>query len=55
MSVDDLAAYLVLPKQTIYRWQQTGTGPTPFRVGRYLRWAREDVDRWLREQKVAVR
>lgn len=50
LSVDELAAYLGVPKATIYNWSHTGSGPTSIRVGRYLRFRVADVERWLDSQ-----
>jgi excisionase family DNA binding protein len=46
-SVEELADYLGVPVNTIYKWRQTGEGPRGYRVGKYLRFAREDVAAWL--------
>lgn len=37
-TIDDVANYLGVPKQTIYSWRHTGYGPKGFRVGKHLRW-----------------
>jgi excisionase family DNA binding protein len=47
MTIDELAAYLQVSDQTIYQWRRRGAGPRGFRVGRYVRFRREDVDAWL--------
>lgn len=47
LTVDDLAQYLSVPRQTIYRWNHTGDGPPPLKVGRHRRYRRRDVERWL--------
>jgi excisionase family DNA binding protein len=51
MSVDDLADYLAIPVQTVYKQRAEGTGPPGYRVGRYVRWKRSEVDAWLDKQK----
>ncbi|WP_342795432.1 helix-turn-helix domain-containing protein [Euzebya pacifica] len=35
ISVDELAAYLGLPKQTIYDWRVSGKGPQGYRIGKH--------------------
>ena len=45
-TVDDLAAYLNLPKRTIYKLAQEGKIPG-HKVGRHWRFHREVIDRWL--------
>lgn len=50
MTADELAEYLGVPVGTLYVWRVRGRGPRAARVGRYLRYRRVDVDRWLTEQ-----
>jgi len=47
MSTEDLARYLGIPVNTLYQWRHKGEGPRAIRVGRHLRFRREDVDAWL--------
>lgn len=47
MTTKELAAYLGVPVQTLYRWRVTGGGPRAIRLGRALHWRPEDVERWL--------
>jgi excisionase family DNA binding protein len=50
MSVDELAAYLGVPKKTVYGcWRQWGL--RGYRVGRYLRFRERHVEEWLRNQE----
>lgn len=49
MTVEEVAEYLCVPVNTLYQWRHKGTGPTAFRVGRYLRYDRSTVCDWLRE------
>ena len=46
-SVHDLSVYTGVPETTIYRWNYRGDGPPYLRVGKYVRYRREDVDAWL--------
>ena len=46
----EVADYLGVPIRTVYAWRHRGTGPRGFRVGRHVRYRREDVDAWLEEQ-----
>ena len=50
-TVEDLAAHLGVPVQTIYKWRVTGRGPRASKVGRFIRFSPEDVAAWLEEQK----
>lgn len=45
-TVDQVATYLGVPKQTIYGWRATGYGPQGFRVGKPLRWRATTVLAW---------
>lgn len=45
--VDQLAAYLNVPKRTLYRWRTLGYGPHGIRVGRYVRYRRSAVLDWI--------
>lgn len=48
-TVDQVAEYLGVPKQTIYCWRTTGYGPAGFRVGKHLRWRASTVIAWTVE------
>ena len=47
LSAEDVAAYLQVPLKTLYQWRLKGTGPRGLRVGRHLRYRRDEVDGWL--------
>ena len=47
LSVDELSAYLSLPKPTIYSWVSMRRIPGVVRLGRTLRFEKEAVDRWV--------
>lgn len=49
LTADDLSDELDIPKQTIYRWRVEGKGPRAHKIGRHLRFSRDDVDAWLAE------
>ena len=46
-SIEELAAHLGIPKQTIYQWRTKGYGPPGRRVGKYVRFVPEDVQAWV--------
>ncbi|PFG31169.1 helix-turn-helix transcriptional regulator [Paramicrobacterium agarici] len=46
LTIDDLAAYLRVSKQTIYHWRKTGGGPVGHYLGKHLRFAKPDIDAW---------
>lgn len=45
--VDQVAAYLHVPKRTLYRWRTLGYGPPGKKVGRHLRYRATDVVTWF--------
>jgi excisionase family DNA binding protein len=49
-TVEDLADYLDVPIATIYAWRYRRQGPAGFRVGRYVRFRRGDVEQWIAAQ-----
>lgn len=51
---DQIAAYLGVPKQTVYSWSSRGGGPRMSKVGRHLRARWEDLDAYLDENAVGV-
>ncbi len=46
-TVQDLAWYLGVPVNTIYKWRVTGDGPPALKVGRHVRYREDDVNGWL--------
>jgi excisionase family DNA binding protein len=51
LSVEELAAYLGVPKKTVYGcWRQWGL--RGYRVGRYLRFREQQVEEWLQSREV---
>jgi len=51
MTIDELAAFLRIPKATIYNWSYRGGGPVSYRVGKHLRYRRTDVLTYLETLK----
>ena len=50
LTVDELAAYLGVPKKTVYGcWRAWGL--RGYRVGRYLRFRERHVEEWLQSQE----
>jgi excisionase family DNA binding protein len=47
----ELADELQVPLASVYDWRYRGVGPAAIRVGKHLRYRREDVDRWLEAQR----
>ena len=53
LSPHEVAAFLGVPLQTIYRWRYRHEGPCGYRVGRHVRYRIADVERWLEERRDA--
>jgi excisionase family DNA binding protein len=50
LHVREIAAWLGVPVATLYAWRHKGEGPPALRVGRHLRYRRDDVEHWLEQQ-----
>ena len=51
MTVEDLAAYLHKPVNTIYKMRAEGTGPPGYRVGKHLLLKHREVAEWLEDHR----
>jgi len=47
LSVQELAEYLGVPVATLYQWRTKRYGPVGLRVGKHIRYRRQEVERWL--------
>ena len=43
-----LSEFLNVPERTIYAWRARGEGPPAYRVGKHLRYRRDEVETWLK-------
>ena len=50
MTIDEVAAYTQLPKNTLYKMRSQGHGPRAARLGKHLRYRKNDVDAWIASQ-----
>lgn len=50
-TIEEVANYLGVPRQTIYCWRTSGYGPQGFRVGKHLRWRAATVIAWTVEME----
>lgn len=50
LSPEQIAEEFGVPLATVYKWRSQRTGPPGFRVGRHVRYRRQDVDRWVAEK-----
>ena len=51
LTAEEVADLLRVPVGTVYAWRHKHKGPPASRVGRHLRYDREAVIRWLKEQE----
>jgi len=49
-STRDLADWLHIPEPTIHQWRSRGTAPAAHRIGRHLRFHRDDIAAWLADR-----
>jgi len=49
LTIDEAAAYLAIPKATLYTWRtrRAGFGPRAIKFGSCLRYRRSDLDAWV--------
>jgi len=50
LDMDDLSALLRIPVGTLRNWRVSGDGPPGFRVGKHVRYRRQDVETWMEER-----
>jgi excisionase family DNA binding protein len=55
IGVEELAAYLGVPIQTIYDWRCAGTAPRAFKFGKRLKFAVSDVAAWIEDHQEDAR
>ena len=54
MRANDLAQYLNVSTQTIWRWRKTGLLPAPLSLGpRLVVWEQQVIEEWLSNQAAA--
>jgi excisionase family DNA binding protein len=51
LNIEELAAYLKIPKSTLYKIVREGRIPSQ-KVGRHWRFRKGAIDRWLEETRV---
>lgn len=56
LTIDEAAAYLAIPKATLYTWRtrRVGFGPRAVKMGGCLRYRRSDLDAWVVEHLEAT-
>jgi excisionase family DNA binding protein len=51
LTIDEAAAYLKVPVETLRKWRSQGHGPKAVKLGRHLRYRLDEIDRWIAEQE----
>ena len=51
LTLKDLADYLNISRRTVYRLLNGESLPA-YRIGKNMRFKREDIDEWLKDQKI---
>jgi len=52
LTIEELAAYLKIPKSTLYKLVREGKIPSQ-KIGRHWRFRKEAIDRWLEATRVS--
>lgn len=50
LTPDETAELLRIPVQLLYRWRYERRGPPSFKIGRYVRYRRAEVEAWIDRQ-----
>jgi predicted DNA-binding transcriptional regulator AlpA len=52
LTTEEIAAYLQIPPASLHRQRYVGAmpGALGFRVGRFVRWRRSDLEAWVEAQ-----
>lgn len=50
LTIEEVADFLQISKNTLYFWRQKGDGPPALSLGRHLRFPKEDLRGWLSGQ-----
>lgn len=53
LTLTEAATVLRTPVATLRYWRHLGIGPAGFRLGRRVLYRRQDLDRWVEEQRTA--
>ncbi len=54
LTIDELSAYLKIPKSSLYKLVRSGKIPSQ-KIGRHWRFRKETIDRWLDESQGEVK
>jgi excisionase family DNA binding protein len=51
LTLHEVAELLRVPDATLRYWRHCKTGPNSYKIGRHVRYRRQDVHAWLRGQR----
>jgi len=49
LTVKDVAKMLTVSVRTVWTWRDMGRLPAPVRIGRCVRWRRQDIEKWIEQ------
>ena len=55
LTIDEIAERFQVPVATVRYWRHLGTGPRAVRIGRFVRYALDDVIEWERRLRAEAR
>jgi len=51
LTTNEVAEYLGVPVATLYAWRHRGGGPPGARVGKHVRYRRQELEAWVTAQQ----
>ncbi|PKW13149.1 helix-turn-helix transcriptional regulator [Saccharopolyspora spinosa] len=48
--IEEVSGYLGVPVGTLYQWRSRGYGPVGRKIGKYIRFKPDEVERWFDSQ-----
>ena len=51
ISPHDLSEWLGIPVGTVYQWRYKNYGPSGYKIGRHVRYRRNEVENWFEQQR----
>lgn len=50
MDIKELCKYLGCKRNAVYNNVKKGNLPAPLKIGKFSRWIKEDVERWIKDK-----
>jgi excisionase family DNA binding protein len=51
LTIKEAAAHLKVSEETLRKWRAQGAGPPVAKLGRHLRYRKDALDQWVKEQE----